>query len=92
MKKTQGLCGITMIVGIIMISIGMVIQNEDSINTLAVNQTVEEFNIKNMAASTNMIVKESSEEEIKKTDNIFLTEVAMETAPASVIIPPRVEV
>ncbi len=92
MKKTQGLCSITMIVGIIMISIGMVIQNEDSINTLAVNQTVEEFNIKNMAASTNMIVKESSEEEIKKTDNIFLTEVAMETAPASVIIPPRVEV
>lgn len=92
MKKTQGLCSITMIVGIIMISIGMVIQNEDSINTLAVNQTVEEFNIKNMAASTNMIVKESNEEEIKKTDNIFLTEVAMETAPASVIIPPRVEV
>ena len=58
MKKTQGLCSITMIVGIIMISIGMVIQNEDSINTLAVNQTVEEFNIKNIAASTNIIVKE----------------------------------
>lgn len=85
------LCSITMMIGIIMISIGMVIQNENSINTLNTNQKIQEFNIKNMAASTNMIVEETKETE-KTTDNLLLTEVVMETAPASVIVPPRVEV
>lgn len=92
MKKTQALCGVTIIVGIMMISIGMVIQKENSFDTLAVNKTIEEFDIKNMAASANMIVKETEESKEEKTENLFLTEVTMETAPASVIIPPRVEV
>lgn len=82
---------ITMMVGIMMISIGMVIQNENSLNTLNGNQPIQEFNIKNMAASTNMIV-EDTEESDSTIDNLLLTEVVMETAPASVIVPPRVEV
>lgn len=82
---------ITMIVGIMMISIGMVIQNENSINTLNGNQKIQEFNIKNMAASTNMIVEETEKSDTT-ADNLLLTEVVMETAPASVIVPPRVEV
>lgn len=82
-----------MIVGIIMISIGMVIQNDSSISSFTVNSTVKEFNIKNMAASANMIVKESkNKNEQSSKENLFLTEVTMETAPASIIIPPRVEV
>ncbi len=93
MKKTQGLCGVTIVVGIMMISIGMVIQKDGSINTLAINNTVQEFNIKNMAASANMIVKEpKNNKEQQSKENLLLTEVTMETAPASVIAPPRVEV
>lgn len=92
MKKAQILCGVTCIVGIMMISIGMVLQNENGLDTLNANTTVQEFDIRNMAASANMIVEETEKSKHEVTENVFLTEVSMETAPASVIIPPRVEV
>ena len=81
---------LTAVVGIMMISIGMMLEQEDSLTTgnLA---SIKEINIKNIAASANMIVKDNEEEEEEK-ENLLLTEVVMETAPASVIIPPRVEV
>ncbi len=72
-----------------MISIGLVIQQEQSLNTKT-NTTIKQFDIKNIAASANMIVNKEVEE-IKEDNNLLLTEVQMETAPASVIIPPRVE-
>jgi len=75
-----------------MISIGMVIQSEKLENNLATKPVVQEFDIKNMAASTNMIVEETEASKKEKNEDLFLTEVKMETAPASVIIPPRVEV
>lgn len=74
-----------------MISIGMVIQNEDSIKEFNTTE-IQEFNIKNMAASTNMIVKDTEVKEEVEKENLLLKEVVMETAPASVIIPPRIEV
>ena len=92
MKKAQILCGVTCMVGIMMISIGMVLQNENSIDTLGVNTAFQDFDIRNMAASANMIVEETKESKEEETETLFLTEVKMETAPASVIIPPRVEV
>ena len=60
-------------------------QNNIKINDL-------NFKIQNMSASTNMIVKESESEEFQPEKKLLLTEVEMETAPASVITPPRVEV
>lgn len=84
--------GITFIVGIMMISIGMIIQSENSLDSLVSSPDVQEFNIKNMAASANMFVEDEKEEKIEKRENLLFAEVEMETAPASVIIPPRVEV
>lgn len=97
MKKTKLISGITVIVAIMMISIGMVIQNDEMSSTINTNVDLRDFKIQNMAASTNMIVKKSvNDSDTVKTPteatNLVLTEVQMETAPASVIIPPRVEV
>lgn len=97
MKKTKLISGITIIVAIMMISIGMVIQNDEMSSTINTNVDLRNFKIQNMAASTNMIVKKPvNDSDTVKTPteatNLVLTEVQMETAPASVIIPPRVEV
>ena len=97
MKKTKLISGITIIVAIMMISIGMVIQNDEMSSTINTNVDLRDFKIQNMAASTNMIVKTAentsdTEQSTNETANLVLTEVQMETAPASVIVPPRVEV
>ena len=73
-----------------MISIGMVMQKEEAFSKLNTTK-IEEFNIKNMAASASMIVKNQKKDKEEK-ENLLLTEVKMETAPAAVIIPPRIEV
>ena len=91
MKKNKILGGLTFGVGIMMISIGMVIQSDSTGNNLN-NPNIEEVNIKNMAASANMIVQKTEQGEESETENLLLTEIKMETAPASIIVPPRVEV
>ena len=80
-------------IGVLMISIGMIIQQDDLLeekNTIK----FEEFDIKSMAASSNMLVKKTNTENSTEAENNnwTLNEVVMETAPASVIIPPRIEV
>lgn len=94
MKRIKLISSITLIVGILMISVGMVIQNDESAEALNTNVNISDFKIQNMAASANMIIqdtnKETTEENKKATD--LLTAVDMETAPASVIVPPRIEV
>lgn len=94
MKRIKLISSITLIVGILMISVGMVIQNDESAQALNTNVNISDFKIQNMAASANMIIqdtnKEPTEENKKTTD--LLTAVDMETAPASVIVPPRIEV
>ena len=78
----------TFVVAIMMISIGMIIQKEDSMSKINTNVNISNFKIQNMAASTNMIVKDTeSKEETTESTNLLLTEVQMETAPASVIFP-----
>ena len=89
MTRIRLICVLTSFVGIVMISIGLVLQSEGSAS-LRVRYD-DEYNIKNMAASANMIVNET-EESKKNVEKLSLTEVEMETAPASIIIPPRVEV
>lgn len=95
MKRIKVISSITLIVGILMISVGMVIQNEESTQASNTNVNISNFKIQNMAASTNMIIqdtnKESTKEESNQTTDL-LTAVDMETAPASVIVPPRIEV
>lgn len=71
-----------------MISIALVIGNEKSLKESNQVSNFEEVDIKNMATSNNTIEQTNTEED----ENSLLTEVNMETAPASVIIPPRIEV
>ena len=92
MKNMKVICYFTTLAGIIMICIGLVIQN-DSAHHVEYKSTVSGFDIKNMAASSNMIVKPAEETEVAgEEENLILQEVEMETAPASIIVPPRIEV
>lgn len=95
MLKAKIISCVSLMVGICMISMGMVMQRENSIDVFN-NVNYKEVDIKSMAASYNMIVKSDSEKAIstntKNNPNLLLEEVRMETAPASIIIPPRVEV
>lgn len=80
---------------IIMFSLAIVIQSRESLSTKKVDTVIsyDEIDIKNMAASTNIIVKQMSNDTKNDEKTIStLSEVEMETAPASVVIPPRVEV
>lgn len=70
-----------------MISIGMVFQQEQGLKSKK-NMNTEQFDLKNIAASANMIVVKSSETKTEN-NNLLLTEIKMETAPAAVS---RVEV
>lgn len=90
MKKFNIISGVLAIVGIMMISIALVIHNEESLTGNGVKAAFKEIDLKSVAASTNMII----EDNLNKNENntSFLQEVAMEVVPASIIIPPRVEV
>ena len=100
MKKAKIVSVITSFVGVLMISMGLVLQNENSLDDFANLSDVRDVNIKSMAASANIILKDREvasakmeiKEETKVEEKEVLTEVKMETAPASVIVPPRVEV
>lgn len=68
-----------------MISVGMTLQAQQ--NGLRINTIdIQEIDVKNMAASTNMIVKKTTSEKEEEKENLLLTEVVMETAPASYIV------
>lgn len=85
MKKLKIVGNILLGVSVTMISIGMTLQAEQ--NGFKINTTdIQEIDIKNMAASTNMIVKNQTTEEKTEKENLLLTEVVMETAPASYIV------
>ena len=90
MKKTKVIYIVTIFVAIMMISIGLVLEKDLSTN-FKYSSDIYNFKVQNMAASSNMILKGSKEEEKEVVKPAF-EEVQMETAPASVIIPPRVEV
>ena len=91
MRKTRFILILTCIVAVMMIYIGISLQKEYSgDNNTKINDL--NYKIQNMSASTNMIVKESKSEEFQPEKKMTVTEVEMETAPASVIVPTRVEV
>ena len=90
MKRGKLISSVLATLGIVMISIALVIQSEDQI-TLKKDKTIvtkdSKIQLKNMAASANTIIKEEDQE--KEAEVIPID---MEIAPASVIIPPRIEV
>ena len=82
----------TFLVAVLIISIGLVL-TYDELDTYKPTVKTVGQNIKNMSANANMIVKETDEDIIDaKVDDTFLEEVLMESIPASIVIPPRVEV
>ncbi len=66
---------------VIMLSVGMVVQNEEAYKSLN-RVSTKEFNIENMAASANKIVNETKEE---KTPIKVSTDINMEISPSSVL-------
>lgn len=91
MNKTRFILILTCIVAVMMIYIGLSMHKEYAKkNNIKINDL--NFKIQNMSASTNMIVKESESEEFQPAKRLDLTEVKMEAAPASIIVPQRIEV
>ena len=89
MQKAKLISTTLSIVGIMMISIALILQNDSSLD----NRSIEfkEMDMKSLATSANMIINKS-EEEKEELETLPLEEVNMEVVPASIIIPPRVEV
>lgn len=90
MKRGKLISSVLATLGIVMISIGLVIQKED-ITALQKQKAIvtknSEIELKNMATSANTIINEEQEENPQE-----LIAIDMEIAPASVIVPPRIEV
>lgn len=82
MKKIKIISGVLATVGLMMICVALALQNDKS-------TSLDKIDVKSMAASANMYVKDSD-----KVENVEMTfkEVEMEIAPASVVIPPKTEV
>ena len=82
----------TLFVAILMISIGLFLAYDEMSTYKPTVKTVG-LNVKNMSANANMIVKETEEAIVEaRVEDTYLEEVQMESIPASVVIPPRVEV
>ena len=95
MKKGKIVSGLTFLVGIAMLTLGFSIQ-QDMLSVDYSEPIIQEYDIRNMAASANKIIapadeeqpqEEATVEEEKEEDiNLLLKDVSMETAPASVVI------
>ena len=88
MRKEKIISTVVFSLGIMMISIGMFLQSNQKYDLL--NYNIREVNIKNMATNLNHEKKKSNQE--PEIEDYMAKEIKMETAPASVIVPPRVEV
>lgn len=82
MKKEKIISGLLAFVGIAMIGVAVYLQTEKSFS-------IDEIDVKNMAASANMYVKDSDNKE--EVEMVF-EEVEMESTPVAVVILPRTEV
>ena len=90
MKRGRLISFLTVIVGITMISIGLLIQ-EDEVSIVSMRKSENnKINVKNMAASTHMVLNDDLDNDDKNNEE--LKEVEMESIPASIVTPPRIEV
>lgn len=91
MKRGKLISSVLATLGIVMISIALVLEQE---NTLQQDKVIETKNsaiqLKNMATSANNII--NIENDTKNTTDAKVIPIKMEIAPASVIVPPRIEV
>ena len=89
MNKYKLISFLSSIVGILMISSGLLLADTNRIAGLG-DISVEEFNIQNLATSANdSYVKETSMETDNNYSDILLSDISMNTAPSGVY---RVEV
>ena len=79
MNLNKIVCSIIAAVGMLMISIALVLENSEEIIGIG-NVEIDEFDIKNIAASTNSVIDDKKEEDEK----VNLKEVEMEVVPASI--------
>ncbi len=88
MKKTKIISFVLLIMSVLMVSIGIKLE-ENSLNVSS-GLSYNEININNIAAVDSFLAKDG---ELKyRVDNSSITAIDMETAPASVIVPERIEV
>ena len=99
MKRGNLISSVLATLGIVMISIALVIQSDEAKllqEEQAVDTTNSTIQLKNMATSANTIINSTKEENPTPTEEETtepeIIAIDMEVAPASVIIPPRIEV
>ena len=88
MRKTKIISCLLIIISVLMVSIGLKLQEKVDLQDddfLSFN----EVNTDNVTASDSTLSKSMTE---YRVDDSSITAIDMETAPASVLIPPRVEV
>lgn len=94
MKNGKLISGLTFLVGIAMLTLGFSIQ-QDMLSVDYSEPIIQEYDIRNMAASANKIISPTEEEqpqeaatveENEEENSLLLRDVSMETAPASVVI------
>ena len=92
LKREKLISSVLATLGIVMISIALVIEQDNGLQQDKVIETKNStIQLKNMATSANNIINTESETtEINTSAEVVPIE--MEVAPASVIIPPRIEV
>ena len=83
MQKTRIICIITSFVGIIMISMGLIIQKGYSNNRVIRDTSINSFKIKNIATSANLMLKENNKDNLQ--ENPLLKEIKVETTNASIL-------
>ena len=88
MKKYKLISFLSSIVGILMISSGLLLSDTNRIAGLG-DISIEEFNIQNLATSTDNIVRETSMKSYNDYSDLLLSDISMNTAPSGVY---RVEV
>ena len=83
MQKARIICIITSFVGIIMISMGLIIQEGYSNNRVIRDTSKNNFKIKNIATSANLMLKENNKANLQ--ENPLLKEIKVETTNASIL-------
>lgn len=80
MRRGKLISCLTAMVGIMMISMGLVLQDGKA---LGEKTNIRDFNLNSMAASTSLIQREKEEVKVEK-ENLLLADIVMDTAPAGV--------
>lgn len=87
MQRKGLIITLTIIVGILMVSMGVFLQ-QGSILSIIKKTNIQRFDIKNLASSIDVSAKGKKE----KIEIPIFQEVEMEVTPSSIVIPPRIEV